>query len=186
MGEYARYGGTSIKIGTCEDMYYLRASQCSLVRPEKCSLDPSSEAARRLIRFRFPWPDEDHVLPGAFDKHDRSLGLWHVPIPEDVEHHSAQFTHPGYVVSLPCPEAPGDRPYTIHRNGHPGLVQLQQQAFRGGKLVIILACGGCGAAWNVPTLEEARPVIEEIRAMKGGHGPGWYEKVAQRIEEGYR
>jgi hypothetical protein len=52
--------------------------------------------------------------------------------------------------------------------------------------VIILACGGCGAAWNVPTLEEARPVIEEIRKMGADRKGDWYEKVAQRIEEGYR
>ncbi len=32
MGEYAIYRGERIKIGTCEDMYYLRPDQVHLVK----------------------------------------------------------------------------------------------------------------------------------------------------------
>lgn len=55
MGEYAMYGGHQIKIGTCEDMYYLRADQAQRVRPERGSVDPFRQAPE--IRFRFPWPE---------------------------------------------------------------------------------------------------------------------------------
>jgi hypothetical protein len=58
MGEYARYNGSDIKIGTCEDMYYLRADQAHLVTaPVDGMLDPIKYAAQ--IRFRFPFPEED-------------------------------------------------------------------------------------------------------------------------------
>lgn len=54
MGEFAKFNGTEIKIGTCENMYYLRADQAPLVLPVPNSLDPVAQAAS--IRFRFPFP----------------------------------------------------------------------------------------------------------------------------------
>ena len=40
MGEYAKYQGEEIKIGTCEDLYYLRADQAFKVEGIDNSLDP--------------------------------------------------------------------------------------------------------------------------------------------------
>jgi hypothetical protein len=66
MGEYGTYLGNNIKIGTCEDMYYLRADQRHLVKA--AALHDLTD-----IRFRFPFPDEDHRQPGDFDDYDRGL-----------------------------------------------------------------------------------------------------------------
>ena len=65
MGEYAKFQGQSIKIGTCENMYYLRADQAAMVQPESGNVDPIRD--RESLRFRFPFPDEDNVLPGEFE-----------------------------------------------------------------------------------------------------------------------
>lgn len=54
MGEYATFRGQSVKIGTCEDMYYLRADQAHLVKPTRGSCDPRAADVQRAIRFRFP------------------------------------------------------------------------------------------------------------------------------------
>lgn len=67
------YGNKQIKIGTCANMYYLRADQRHLVRailPH--NVDPSGPYAEAL-RFRFPFPDEDGIAPGAFEDYDRGV-----------------------------------------------------------------------------------------------------------------
>lgn len=167
MGEFATYLGESIKIGTCENLYYLRPHQAQLVSPKGGSLDPIREA--ESIRFRFPWPDEDNLPPGDDGpKHDydRRLRLDGVSAPEGVEHSSVQFLnqHLGYNVCLPCPES-GEtiEGVTVHRNGFAGATFLCQQALRGGHLVPILQCA-CGARWNVPTLQLCEPILASLLA----------------------
>src|SRR5437016_4579142 len=63
MGEYAQYGGQDVKIGTCEDMYYLRYDQRWQVQALDGNVNPVLDVAH--LRFRFPWPDEDTIPPGA-------------------------------------------------------------------------------------------------------------------------
>lgn len=173
MGEYATYQGQNVKIGTCEDLYYLRADQATQITPS-----PMEHAD--VYRFRFPWPDEDSNRPGTYGDHDRSLTLWGVSAPAEVDHGKVQFSHRnGYLCSLPCPEGPNvPDGLTIHRNGFGGACSLFQQAWRGGLLVPILKCNGCGYCWNVPTLEDAEPVLAALEAQ-GEH------EIARRVEAGY-
>jgi len=72
MGEYALYNGKEIKIGTCETMYYLRWDQRHLVEPIKGNVNPALDSG---LRFRLPWPDEDHIEPGQFSPFERFLPL---------------------------------------------------------------------------------------------------------------
>ena len=58
MGEYAKHKGEEIKIGTCENMYYLRFDQRHKVKALPGNVDPNGADAYAL-RFRFPWPNED-------------------------------------------------------------------------------------------------------------------------------
>jgi hypothetical protein len=196
MGEYARYGGQSIKIGTCEDMLYLRADQVRSIQPQRGSVDPSRPDTQRVIRFRFPWPDEDGTPPGGFhaDGPDRAVTLDGdgITLPADLDHLSVQFVaQAGYNVCLPCPEGPsGGHGLTVHRNGFAGRVRLVQQAYRGGQLVVICECGGCGARYNIPTLAEAEPLIaacrqEAARRERRNESGAWWTAVAERIRAGY-
>ena len=215
MGEYAKYGKDEVKIGTCEDMYYLRYDQRFRVRALPGNVNPIYDADK--IRFRFPFPDEDSIAPGGFDDYERGVPLHGIPTPKDVEHSHVQFTaSAGYNLCLPCPEAFGTtggmstqmprvlidgKPLTIARNGFNGGVKLVQQRWTGEVLALVLKCGSCGAKWRLPTLEEARPVIEALRkqaddeeqrdhyARKEGRkstAGDWWRKVADRAEEGYK
>lgn len=199
MGEYATHNGHSIKIGTCEDLYYLRADQARVVTPERGSLNPNDPAVQAVIRFRFPWPDEDHIAPGAFEAFERAVPIDgpDVSVPAEVEHHRVQFTAPaGYLLSIPCPErhATEDTGLSlthtnglrIARNGFRGRVRLIQQAYRNGHLAAICECGGCGARYNLPTLADAQPLIDACRARAARDTSPWWAAVADRIAAGYQ
>ena len=205
MGEYASYGRGRVKIGTCEDMYYLRADQAHLVAGESGSVDPSRVDDRAVIRFRFPWPDEDGIAPGAFEDYGRALWLHGVELPGvEFEHDQVQFTAaPGYLVSLPCPESDEGRVFSelfpVHRNGFRGNIGVCQQAYRAGVLAVICRCA-CGAVFNLPTLELAAPIVagfrenaerdrRDARLRDGGEAETagkFFDAIADRIEAGYR
>jgi hypothetical protein len=191
MGEMAFFGTDRVKIGTCENMYYLRFDQARMVRRSPCSLDPADPAIQAEIRFRFPWPDEDGTEPGAYDgDYDRGVSLYGVQPPAGVQHDSVQFTaRQGYVMSLPCPEGQAlPAGVTVHRNGFPGPVRIVQQGWRNGHLAVICQCGGCGARYNLPTWEEAEPLVVACRAQadkQGAQAPTWWHAVADRIAAGY-
>ncbi len=161
MGEYAKLNGEEIKIGTCEDMYYLRAGQAHLVEVLPGNVDPVAD--RFEIRFRFPFPDEDGIGPGpgSFKDHERGAGL-HMPVPDHVEHYGK------------CDAR--------------SMVYVTQQKWVGDKLVLVLACE-CGSAWRLPTIEDAAPYVQAciLRGEQetGGRGDFWRE-VARRIMAGYR
>lgn len=170
MGEYAtrKIDGERVKIGTCEDMYYLRADQAGQVyASDEGETDPREFA--RELRFRFPFPDEDQVRPGEFSDPFRYLSI--DVDPADVpafEHGTVQFTanYPkaGYVMSIPCPEGADALPgVTIHKNGWRGSTLIVQQRVWGGALVLVAACGGCDAKYRLETLDMAEPYILAAR-----------------------
>jgi hypothetical protein len=203
MGEYAQYNGQEIKIGTCESMYYLRADQAHLVTPLPGNVDPVRD--RDGIRFRFPFPDEDQIAPGEFEDYERALVVAGITAP-DIEHYTRQFkADGGYLVSLPCPEA-GDRgvltlasgresAYRVHRNGWEfgaGVVALIQQRYWEGRLVAVCKCVACGAAYRMPELPDAQPLIDALHAMAAkaagdGDEPGAVRlrTIADRVAAGY-
>jgi hypothetical protein len=161
MGEYAYYKGKRIKIGTLEDMMLLRWDQRDKVTNSDTSLfDPNVLA---VIRFRFPWPDEDDVEPGEFGNSFRGFTLWGFKQPE-FEHGTVQFTADnGYLVNLSCPEEGDeevqrglkDPEYVVHRNGYGGPAKLVSQAWHDGRLVGIAHCGGCRRIYRLENGYEA-------------------------------
>lgn len=186
MGEYAKHNGAQVKIGTCEDMYYLRADQRFQVTPESGSVNPDTPG----LRYRFPWPDEDGIAPGGgfHDKdYERSVWIPGATMPEGVDHYSVQFrATAGYLVSLPCPEGPDALEHlTVHRNGFAGAVHLvRQKLLEDGRLVPVLKCGGCGALWRV----EDRAGIEELatllRSVGDRRGGTFWHTIADRMLAG--
>src|SRR3972149_6581787 len=104
MGEYAirKSDKQEIKIGTCENMYYLRYEDCDKVKPL-----PGSEIG---FRFRLPFPDEDEVLPGKYEKYNRGERLFK-ETDQDAEQLEIQgddtgiiqLSHPcGLLINVPC------------------------------------------------------------------------------------
>jgi hypothetical protein len=167
VGEYATFRGSSIKIGTCENMYYLRADQRHEVDGYTFGPDVLG-----VVRFRFPFPQEDSVEPGAFEDYDRGERIpgWRLPAEFD-DHGIVQFTATaGYNLCVPCPEQFGHEGFGpvpvelesggtigVHRNGFRGSPQVAFQGYRQGHLATIVKCGSCGAMW---WLEPAR--AEEV------------------------
>lgn len=205
MGEYATYGGDQIKIGTCEDMYYLRFDQRHLVTPQTGNVNPNREDDLACLRFRFPWPTEDTIEPGAFENYDKSLRIYGA---EDItgtdDHYSAQFVNNRFGnLSLPCPDGPEwedggngwGRKHTptgivAHKNGYNGGVHLVAQKYLTARdeqrLVPILKCGTCGAMWRVEdrsTIEGLAVLIrsEGDRRAKDGGNSGFYHAIADRV-----
>lgn len=190
MGEYANYKGEHIKIGTCEDMYYLRADQRHLIEGYKFS-----DEMLAACRFRFPFPDEDHIEPGQFDVYDRGVSLYGVDIPDEVTHYKVQFVaRVGFNVMLPCPLSKEGKEsgLKMHANGFAGPVKIVQQALRNGVWVTICRCGACDTTYRLPTMAEAEPVIVALRSSADhyeregdAHRAKWYHTIADRITAGY-
>lgn len=198
MGEYALFNGERIKIGTCENMYYLRADQVHLVQPQIGNVNPQSVEDAGQIRFRFPFPQEDHTKPGMFDDHDYGLALYGVEPPEDIDHYCIHFRNErGLLVSLPCPESKGGKAaiqYRVGYNGYSGKVKISQQRLIEGRLVLVCECGSCGAKYRVPTIEDAQSVLDALAKeaadnrrchQQDENRAKYYETVAKRIVEGY-
>jgi hypothetical protein len=194
MGEYATYQGESVKIGTCEEMWYLRADQAALVHPEPNSLHPIAVAHE--LRFRFPFPEEDSILPGHFQSHTKRYRVDGMKVPsllDGLEHASIQFRaeHHGYLVSLPCPLDVNDDEldYTIQRNGYPGEVFIVQQRLTGDHLAVVLQCN-CGVKWRIGEKGDTEDLIKALTEMAAREDVGpddepYALKIAKRVLAGY-
>jgi hypothetical protein len=198
MGEYANYLGQRIKIGTCEDMLYLRWDQRGKVTESETPL--FDQRVLGIIRFRFPWPDEDNVEPGGFEDPFRGFALWgfEQPTGPGIDHGMVQFrADNGYLVSLSCPEEVDedvkrglkDPPYVIHRNGYGGPASLVGQAWRGGRLVGIARCNGCRHQYRLEEgYEESAAVSIRSQADReiataDRHGTEGNREIGKRLHE---
>lgn len=186
MGEYALFNGERVKIGTCEDMYYLRADQAHLVKSVSDSVDPIRDCVG--LRFRFPFPNEDEQKPGDFHDYDRGLGVHGIEPPENIDHGCLQFvrSYPhsgGLLLSTPCPESSEGKKSGLRfgYNGYPGKVLITQQKVCNGKLVLVCACGSCGAAWRLEELSEVQPILDALNK----EADECCTEVAARIVAGY-
>lgn len=191
MGEYAQYQGSEIKIGTCEDMYYLRFQQRHEVTSLPNNVNLEDLEVLRELRFRFPFPEEDSIEPGAFVDHDKSACVpASYQMPEDIEHRTVQFSaRNGYLVSLPCPESAEGKafPHTIHRRGH--AVHLVAQKLVGNELWAVCRCGGCRSMWRLPKeqgIELAQAFADAAKAdPEGSERRSYHLTIARRILDGY-
>ncbi|GAG18691.1 unnamed protein product [marine sediment metagenome] len=194
MGEYAIYNGERTKIGTCEDMYYLRWDQRHIVEAVSNSVNPKSTPG---LRFRFPFPDEDNIEPGAFKEFNRGLSLYGIEPPADIDHRTIQFastTSRGMLVCLPCPKGKDDAamPYRIGFNGFAGPVQIRQLKPEHGVVKLVCACGCCGALWRYDTLEDAKELLGVVDKYADEYNEdestpaNYYREIARRIRQGYK
>lgn len=184
MGEYVTDTlGRQLKLGTCEDLFYCRAEQAR-VFPSYFTPDVLD-----VVRFRFPWPDEDGIEPGAFGDPFRGMRLQGVSVPEGVEHGLVQFSaRNGYLISLQCPEDPaGEWPSKVHRNGYGGACSLIAQGWRGGRLVGIARCNGCERAYRLEDGNEDAAAVairaegdREIRTAEE-HGTEGNRDIGERL-----
>lgn len=172
MGEHAKYDGETIKIGTCENLYGVRAEQRHWLT--ESSIDFEDPEVLREVRFRFPFPDEDEVPPGhEFWERgfDRGVVLHDCSAPEGVSHRGN------------CSK--------------PNRIEIVQQKIVGEQALLIGRCPECSSRFNFPNLEYIVPVLEACKGMTEhhdlcdsvtgedtGNGRFWLE-MALRIAAGY-
>ena len=169
MGEYAKYGGKEVKIGTCESMYYLRFEDRGKVQAIPHSLNP---AGTENLFWRLPFPDEDHIGPGGYQDYNRGLRLYRtVKDPygrpqfdrgEDFEDQETvndpgiiQLSHrdAGLLINVPCyhglklPDVV--KPMQAFWNGKGHSFELAHvKNHKGRGLMPLVRCRHCGQMWR--------------------------------------
>ncbi len=164
MGEYALHANERIKIGTCEDMFYLRLEDRAKVEPVPNSLNPAQTDG---LRFRLPYPDEDAVPIGHYQPYNRGVRLcqttkdapgrvdWTDPATvEDAG--SIQLSHPsGLLINVRCyhgiklPTGGGDI-VGIFWNGKSHSFEMTAVKPDKGQLYGIVSCRHCLSLWRYP------------------------------------
>lgn len=192
MGEYAtrRADGQKIKIGTCEDMFYLRIEDSNKVDPISGNVDAAIATG---LRFRLPYLDEDDKQPGEYEDFNRGLRLWRT-IKEgerewtedykpdglaDAEAGYLQLRHEasGLLLSVPChhgerlPEVgPNVRAFW---NGKGHSIELYAVKRTPAGVVPVIRCRHCRMMW-VDTWADVLPFVPgaELRARLAKHAEG--------------
>lgn len=158
MGEYAMHQGQEIKIGTCEDMLYLRWEDRYQVQPLRGNVDPGVDTG---LRFRLPFPDEDHLSPGYYTDAFRGQRLYNgagdwLGVPEmETKPGMMQIHHQasGLLLNLPCfhgmrlPDLGPDVRVFQHGGGH-AFELTSVKAMGDGTVVPVVTCRHCRSAWR--------------------------------------
>ena len=173
MGEYAKFNGHEIKIGTCECMYYIRYEDRSRVQAEPNSVDP---ATQKNLFWRLPFPDEDHLNPGDYPDHNRGVRLFsreHGDFREEScidDTGNMQMTHPsGLLANIKCyhglklPESSDDAGFHWNGKSHSFELVLIKNTTDGIRAVY--HCRHCRQMWSTDEWETILPYIldEKLR-----------------------
>jgi hypothetical protein len=168
MGEFAirKSDGVQVKIGTCEDMYYLRYSDRYLVQALPGNIDPMSAGTINELRWRLPFPDEDFIKIGEYDPF-RGARLYNYEPGHTDDPGTLQFRSKyGMMLNVPCyhgeklPENTGDiKPFW---NGKGPAYELQFLKFIDGDPWGVYGCIECRKKWR-------SPLSELIPCMGGDH-----------------
>ena len=168
MGEYGirKSDGEHVKIGTCERMFYLRYEDRDKIKPEENSLDQMKATG---LFWRLPFPDEDGVLPGDYDPHNRGLHLYKFGIDRRGEKYTMDFEdaetveHPGTIqlrhessgllMNVPCYHGlklPDVRePMRAAWNGKSHSFELDSiKNISDGTVHPVVKCRHCGKMWR--------------------------------------
>jgi hypothetical protein len=202
MGEYINYNGKEIKLGTCESLYYTRLSQLKdlrlLMNKLPGNLDVSEYLdAKNAFRYRFPFPEEDHVQIGDFEPYNKGLVIQLHDLDTDIcdfEHydlwHSASANGSYNVnVCVPCPQS--DKINTVkHSPLSPKIISIKQQKQIDGEVWTVIACPYCDAMIRL-NYESACKLTHSIKAgyidchNATESNKEYYQKVIDRILQGY-
>jgi hypothetical protein len=165
MGEYAtrKSDGARIKIGTCEDMFYLRFEDREKVAAVSGSVDVNDEKTAGELRFRLPFADEDDILPGDYEDYNRGLLLhkgneWFSD-PETVEQPgNIQLHHQGsgLLINVPCfhgiklPEVQKPMQAFWNGKGHSFELSSLRAIEKNGQLILmpVAHCIHCRQPWR--------------------------------------
>lgn len=173
MGEYAKRGSEDVKIGTCENLYYLRYEDRFNVRHIPGNVNPITDHG---LRWRLPFPDEDGIKPGDYAGGGFRSVLLAGMLPPDgaedfpglIQLHHAQS---GLLINVPCyhgvklPDlgAAGARAFW---NGYQHPVELcAVKNLRDGSVIPITRCVHCRDLFRA-TWPEVLPYVTDKKLQK--------------------
>ena len=157
MGEYAelKENRQRIKIGTCENMYYLRYSDREKVRALEGNVDPMDEKEIPKLRFRLPYPDEDHIMPGNYEPFRKDEPTLYDYEPKNTNPGLLQLsTKYGMLLNVPCyhgeklPDNTGE--IKTFWNGKRSAYVLKWLKFIDGQPWGVYGCIECREEWRAP------------------------------------
>ena len=172
MGEFAKFHGRTIKIGTCTSMYYCRYDQVSEIKyGDMC----------HGLCWRIPAFEEDGIQPGdyTFGALVETLGPLRSIRLKNIDEEFDGITQTpgliqlrndrsGMVVNVKCyhgrklPESDGD--FKAFYNGKRETLHLQALKNCKDDLRVVFACSACGSAWNC-SFEEIYLNIADVRML---------------------
>lgn len=183
MGEYARFNGSDIKIGTCESMYYLRYEDRNRVQALSHSLNP---ATSKNLFWRLPFPDEDNILPGHYKDYRRGLRMYRMVKDHMGRDYAEDFTdqdtienpgiiqlrheNSGLLLNVPCyhgVQLPNvQKPMQAFWNGKGHSFELAHiKNLPDGTVVPVVHCRHCGHMWRY-TWAEVLPFVGDETMRK--------------------
>lgn len=159
MGQYYKNN----KIGTCENMYYMRLSEAEKLAAQGKHDDDgilfSEYLKDNTTRWRFPFPDEDVMENAgtlhAIEDHDRGFDLPagdveinHATICFSNQHHNGHYN---MNIILPCPHSQEFKNLGIKTSNNGAgeqFLTVRYTAIRNGKEKTIFSCARCeGEQW---------------------------------------
>jgi hypothetical protein len=205
MGEYVKYLGEPIKIGTCENLYYAtfgkysEALKYGALTKEEGNLFPESYVKPDSgYRFRFPFPDEDELLlPLLIDVGDYQRGL-PVTIERGEVFQDRDFPalSATYAVSSLAQNGVMNLMPQVNPNNLTEMVTIeivQQKLIThpdGLRLSLCYRCPFSKEVWRLEETAEGEFVAAQIRLhyaepATDEQAKDFWNKVAERITEGY-
>jgi hypothetical protein len=181
MGQYIKFRKEDVKIGTCENCYYITFQQMAKHAHEMSNTGDGSPDSYLKVdsgyRFRFPFQDEINSEPFAYDDFDKGF-LFKIPAGLGVTiHHEDIFTRVGFQnhnthnkeagISIPCPQSEGFSGRRWHNDGILYLEFTQQKyVTQDGKkeLQTVARCPYCGASSRL-TREEVDLMLTHYREL---------------------
>ena len=200
MGEYVNYKNDSVKIGTCESLYYTRYEQMKSLLPHlSCdgSISPADYTKNDSgFRFRFPFPDEDSIPFGEFKDFERGVM---VTLDENTKDFAIDLDHRQMCTNIkpryqpksnihtfnlftPCPQSKDFNLKTSTNFPHYG-IEIVQQKPTNNELWVVIRCPYCGTMARIDK-EDALRLVNYIKSA--------YQddqnmiEIANRIEQGYK
>ena len=181
MSEMAKYKGETVKIGTCEMMYYLRYEDRSKVTAMPNSVDPMKIKG---LFYRLPFPEEDGFGPGSYDDFQPFMeyvnGCYHInglcrldnshpalaegPIDPGLVQTTVEQL--GILVNLTCyhgiklNDNSGDAKFFW--NGKRSPLALSYLKDSGTELRVVVSCIACGHMWSYSFEDIEAAILDPI------------------------
>ncbi len=195
MGEYVLVDGVMAKIGTMEDLYYVRyADYRRLFEAGRLSQAYASDLPESYLdggsRFRFPFPDEDQVGAFRYDNYGRGVlvdvrsrpelvslathGKMTLPVMPDGT--DAYYTS----IRIPCP-ATAEFAEVRGEGVDWRLLRIAQQRPIDGQLWTICDCPYCHVKWRLDAVH-AGVLDVVLRTL----GDTFHDELARRMLAGYQ